>query len=915
MKKMKGFIITAGHLDIEWYQPMRSYRFWTMEALEQLKEAAKREDFVTYLLDGQVYPLEEYLEILPQEEEEMRKLVESGKLTIGPFYTQFDEWIPSAESMIRNCLTGKRKAEAYGGYMRAGYLPDNFGHPRQLPQILNNFGIDSLMFMRGMPEIPGGHFDEFLYEGIDGSRVLVSHFRESYSGGFDIFGKAEEQLGEPEGELNCEAGIDALQPRDIPYYEGYLSFEWHKELADHDNPAGTARSLVENVHKIKERFPSGVIPLIAGFDHLPPQINIGDSVRMANELQDEIEFVMGTAEQYVLEVQKNLKNPAVYNMELLGSRYQGLLLGALSTRTYLKRANFASETLVEKYAEPLETMAVLYGYKKKAELLKEAWEKLLINSAHDSIHGSSVDEVHVEMESRFAAVRQIATGVVHDSMKYLGRKINHWWGTTEKGILIYAPAGDGLRQVAEVWLPVRRKPLEVFNRAGELLPVQILPREKIAKNGLGLPRNESFPNAMYQKVLILDQFEQRGISSLAFRSAEEQKEFQTDLAAGPGFLENKFLKVEMKGALITITDKQTNETYHNLNLLEENEDAGDVWDYSPSWIPGEVVRSTEFPFTCEVMESGPVRAKLKLSGSMSVPVCLIGDERSSEKRAMPVTFEISMAADTPRVDVKLYLDNTVSDHRVRLCIPTGIKSDYVKSQGHLAVLDRKIERQPEVEEWVQPPTLQLPFREWLSVEDENKGIAVAVKGIYEYEAVKNPRTHQTDLYLTLVRGVEMMSRINMMQRKCHAAWPFKTPGAQCHGMQEIEWSYIPYTPKEKALPFLQTTKAFLYPPAVHAVRDERPKDGEGERLPEICRIAEENLQISAWKQTYENDAYIFRFFEPLGVETLAHISVDTKIRKVWLSDMDEKPVKQLEVKNGVVEVLVKAYQAVTLRLS
>jgi len=31
--------------------------------------------------------------------------------------------------------------------------------------------------------------------------------------------------------------------------------------------------------------------------------------------------------------------------------------------------------------------------------------------------------------------------------------------------------------------------------------------------------------------------------------------------------------------------------------------------------------------------------------------------------------------------------------------------------------------------------------------------------------------------------------------------------------------------------------------------------------------------------------------------------------------MDEKPVKQLEVKNGVVEVLVKAYQAVTLRLS
>ena len=89
--------------------------------------------------------------------------------------------------MIRNCLCGKRRAEAYGGWMRAGYLPDNFGHPLQMPQILQGFGIDSLMFMRGMPEVPGGHPDEFIYCGIDGSEVIVSHFRESCADAFDIF--------------------------------------------------------------------------------------------------------------------------------------------------------------------------------------------------------------------------------------------------------------------------------------------------------------------------------------------------------------------------------------------------------------------------------------------------------------------------------------------------------------------------------------------------------------------------------------------------------------------------------------------------------------------------------------------------------------------------------------------------------
>ena len=41
LKKIKGFIVTAGHLDIEWYQPLRSYRVWTVEAIEDLKKNGK----------------------------------------------------------------------------------------------------------------------------------------------------------------------------------------------------------------------------------------------------------------------------------------------------------------------------------------------------------------------------------------------------------------------------------------------------------------------------------------------------------------------------------------------------------------------------------------------------------------------------------------------------------------------------------------------------------------------------------------------------------------------------------------------------------------------------------------------------------------------------------------------------------
>ena len=45
MDKVIGFVITAGHLDIEWYQPMRSYRLWTLVTREDLKLAAVRPVF------------------------------------------------------------------------------------------------------------------------------------------------------------------------------------------------------------------------------------------------------------------------------------------------------------------------------------------------------------------------------------------------------------------------------------------------------------------------------------------------------------------------------------------------------------------------------------------------------------------------------------------------------------------------------------------------------------------------------------------------------------------------------------------------------------------------------------------------------------------------------------------------------
>ena len=901
MKKKIGFVISAGHLDIEWYQPLRSFRFWTVQSLEDLKTAAARDDFGCYVLDGQVYPLEEYLDVVPEDIDEMKQLIADKKLVIGPFYTQFDEWLPSAENMIRNCLYGKKYADSYGGYMRAGYLPDNFGHPMQLPQILNGFGLDSLMFMRGMPELPDGYPDEFLYEGIDGSKVLVSHFRETYTGAFNIFNKK----------------IDPLQKRDVPYYEGYLSFEHHREMAVHDDPKRIAEDLIGNARRIQERYPSGIIPLISGYDHLPPQINIGDSVTMANKLQDEFDFVMGSAEDYVKAVYENLSDPLIYKEELIGSMYQYVLLGALSTRSYLKRQNFACEVMLERYAEPLIALSEMHGYKNKQRLMEESWKLMMINSAHDSIHGSSTDEVHLEMESRYAAVRQNTAGVINEALTHMENHVNHWWKSNGgRGVMYYTPVTSDFAQPMEIWLPIGDNNVKMIDSDGNYLPTQILPREKPEVNGKGELRNWYFPHQSYRKVLFMANATEGKINSVAAQIVDEEvKNDDNEFTYTNKSIENEFLRIETNNGLINITDKDTGNTFYNLNLLVDEADAGDAWDSSPTWYPNGQVLSSSQPISSRIIKNGEVSTVLTVSGYMQIPYNLMnGEVRSYSLQHVFVTFEITLYKGIKRVDVKLIFDNTVKDHRLRLSIPTGIKTDNIISQGQLAILQRPIERTKEDKKWLQPPTHLLPFREWAAVNDGKKGLAIAFKGVYDYEAEVSHYTGEVNLSFTLLRAIEIMGRMNTMQRKGGASDAVHTPGAQCIGTHEIEWSYIPYTPSETDIaPFLPLAQSFLYPPITHAVRNYIDTNTSANSIAPFYSCDSGNIIFSAFKKKLCGDGYILRMYENQGIAGDIEIKItDSFNGEVWLADMKEDAIEKITLTDNVIKLKLSGYKAVTL---
>ena len=75
-------------------------------------------EYKYYVLDGQTAILEDYFAVKPENKDRVKKQVEAGKLIIGPWYTQTDTTIVSAESIVRNLMYGMRDCLAFGEPMK-----------------------------------------------------------------------------------------------------------------------------------------------------------------------------------------------------------------------------------------------------------------------------------------------------------------------------------------------------------------------------------------------------------------------------------------------------------------------------------------------------------------------------------------------------------------------------------------------------------------------------------------------------------------------------------------------------------------------------------------------------------------------------------------------------------------------------
>ena len=144
-------IVPHTHWDREWCASFQTFRLRLVDLLDDLLPDGRRPVLRPLPARRPARGGRRLPAVRPGAEDRLRRLVGSGRIAVGPWYTLPDEFLVGGETLVRNLQLGLAAGDRFGGAMPVGYLRDMFGHVAQMPQILAGFGFEHAVVWRGVP--------------------------------------------------------------------------------------------------------------------------------------------------------------------------------------------------------------------------------------------------------------------------------------------------------------------------------------------------------------------------------------------------------------------------------------------------------------------------------------------------------------------------------------------------------------------------------------------------------------------------------------------------------------------------------------------------------------------------------------------------------------------------------------------
>jgi alpha-mannosidase len=699
-------VVGHAHMDMNW--------LWTYSETMQMCNDNLRQvvafmdefpDFTMVQSQAAVYNFVEMVD--PPLFEQVKKYVNKGRLELaGGMWTEGDMNMSSGEAISRSFLLGQRYfLSRFNKMANIGWLPDNFGHISQMPQILKLAGCDYYYFHRC--KIYKG---TFWWIAPDSSKVLC-YANDTYNGKITP-------------DLKNEINKFSPDKRRILQVTG---------VGDHGG--GPTRANIEMVHQLDKTPDYPAVKFTTAGDFFKKASNEMDG-RPSH--RHELQFIVEGCYTTVADIKEGNRNSenVLYASEffntlcwLNGDKYPADELRDLWTTVTFNQfhdilpgsaINEANKEAISRYSEVL---------RKATELRNKAFRKMADEVQFQKGKGQPVVAYNLQPFNHKAIVEANIFSYEEPVTAKLA-KWNNYYGS--KYIKTINKSEDSVPSVM------------VRDASGKTYPAQVV-------------WGKSTPPGFTSKVqFIVDNLPAGGYKTF-YVDVSKPSEASEPIPFKDNTFETDFFKIKFDmttGGIVHLFDKRSNKEYvkeggqlNKLRIYLEDKNG-----YRKSWVLNKIVKEEDVTdvASVKVVENGPVRACIET-------VKTWGRSRFIERTYLYHSY--------PRVDfdMEVHWLETGSDSTdspmLRAVFPLAIDNPVFNCQVPFDVVQRPIDGKingNEVPIYLKAkdegfgPTgddgQEVPAQKWVDVTDGKVGIALLNKTKYGHSY------HKGELRITLMRA-------------------------------------------------------------------------------------------------------------------------------------------------------------------
>ncbi len=483
--------------------------------------------------------------------------------------------------------------------------------------------------------------------------------------------------------------------------------------------------------------------------------------------------------------------------------------------------------------------------------IERLWKLVLLNQFHDIIPGSSVREVYQDAAKAYAEVKECGERLVRRSLAGIGGKLDT--AGMARPVALFHNSVTPSQGAIEWSEPETPNSLVVGSTA---LPVQLV--EEFGERKLVFRTPEEALGAV-------------AVGDLSDAPPTERPRLK---AAGRR-LENGELSVKFD-ANGNITSIQTLEEHPTefiepgrlgnlFQLFDDQPLSWAAWDVDVFALETEtnLLKSESF----EVVERGPVRAAVEV-------VKRFGKSTIRQR--------ISLGP-TPGIRFDTEIDWHEDNKMLKVAFPLNVNASTAKYEIQFGHVERPTHRNTS---W-DLARFEVCAQKWADMSEGGHGAALLNDGKYGHDALDNV------LRMTLLRSP-------------------KAPDPTCDmGVHRFTYVLLPHYDQVQHSDVVAAAYG-LNAPVRYALLE--PREGFRAQLPPFVSCDNRSIVIESVKKAEDSNRIVVRLYECHNSRGSTDLVCALPVRAAWLADLNETPVAELEVRDGVVPFDYKPFEIVTLML-